>query len=285
MSFSDNLQYLRRKHDFTQEQLAEKLDVSRQAVSKWESNQSYPEMDKLLAMCQLFSCQLNTLVQGNAQEELQEDSTNYDSFYNRCSLAVASGVAIILVGIDGLLWLQALNLEALGTFFLMLCAAVAIFIFIIAGIKMDFYKKNHPHVIDFYTKEQRMAFQQRYTIAIASGIALILLGMAFMVFAEDFANIDGNMTTAAFLLCVVVAVPIIVYYGMQKQKFDIPSYNKAENHALSIKSEKACSVIMLLATAIFLFMGFVYNLWHPSWAVFPIAAVLCGIVRIILPEK
>ena len=48
MQFSENLQLLRKKNNMTQEQLAEHLQVSRQAVSKWEAAQSYPEMENLL---------------------------------------------------------------------------------------------------------------------------------------------------------------------------------------------------------------------------------------------
>ena len=48
MSFGENLQFLRKQKNITQEQLAERLEVSRQSVSKWESSQSYPEMEKLL---------------------------------------------------------------------------------------------------------------------------------------------------------------------------------------------------------------------------------------------
>ena len=56
MSFSENLQYLRKKQNLTQEQFAEQMEVSRQAVSKWESGQSYPEMEKLLQICEQFGC-------------------------------------------------------------------------------------------------------------------------------------------------------------------------------------------------------------------------------------
>ena len=45
MSLAENLQYLRAREGVTQEQLAERLDVSRQSVSKWESGASFPEMD------------------------------------------------------------------------------------------------------------------------------------------------------------------------------------------------------------------------------------------------
>ena len=50
MSFGENLQYLRKQKEITQEQLAEQLEVSRQSVSKWESGQSFPEMEKLLQL-------------------------------------------------------------------------------------------------------------------------------------------------------------------------------------------------------------------------------------------
>ena len=48
MGFSENLQILRKMKNMSQEQLAERLDVSRQAVSKWESGNGYPETEKLI---------------------------------------------------------------------------------------------------------------------------------------------------------------------------------------------------------------------------------------------
>ena len=66
MSFRDNLQYLRAQRNFTQERLAMLLGVSRQAISKWESGKAYPEMDKLLMICDLFGCTLDDLVLGSS---------------------------------------------------------------------------------------------------------------------------------------------------------------------------------------------------------------------------
>ena len=63
MSFRDNLQHLRATRNMTQEQLAMLLGVSRQSVTKWEAEKSYPEMDKLLKICQVFECSLDDLVQ------------------------------------------------------------------------------------------------------------------------------------------------------------------------------------------------------------------------------
>ena len=61
MRFSEKLQSLRKESKMSQEQLADMLDVSRQSVSKWESGQTYPEMDKLLSMCKIFKCSLDDL--------------------------------------------------------------------------------------------------------------------------------------------------------------------------------------------------------------------------------
>ena len=61
MSFNEKLQNLRKANKMSQEQLADMLDVTRQSVSKWESAQTYPEMDKLLAMCKIFKCSLDDL--------------------------------------------------------------------------------------------------------------------------------------------------------------------------------------------------------------------------------
>lgn len=55
MELSEKLLNLRKANDLTQEQLAEKINVSRQAVSKWESGQSVPELDKIVALCDLFN--------------------------------------------------------------------------------------------------------------------------------------------------------------------------------------------------------------------------------------
>ena len=61
MKFSEKLVQLRKQNKLSQEQLADMLDVSRQAVSRWESGTTYPEMDKLLTMCKLFKCSLDEL--------------------------------------------------------------------------------------------------------------------------------------------------------------------------------------------------------------------------------
>ena len=65
MKFGDNLKHLRKSKKISQEALAEKVGVSRQSVSKWETGEAYPEMSNLLALCTIFHCNINDLVNDN----------------------------------------------------------------------------------------------------------------------------------------------------------------------------------------------------------------------------
>lgn len=62
MKFGDNLKKLRKLKKISQEVLAEKVGVSRQSVSKWETGEAYPEMANILALCTIFHCKINDLV-------------------------------------------------------------------------------------------------------------------------------------------------------------------------------------------------------------------------------
>lgn len=66
MKFNEKLQTLRKEKGWSQEQLADQLDISRQAVSKWESGLSYPDMENLVALSNLFQVSLDVLVKGTA---------------------------------------------------------------------------------------------------------------------------------------------------------------------------------------------------------------------------
>lgn len=62
MKFGDNLRKLRKLKGLSQEDLAEKMNVSRQSVSKWETGDAYPEMNNILELCKIFHCHINDLV-------------------------------------------------------------------------------------------------------------------------------------------------------------------------------------------------------------------------------
>lgn len=70
MDFSEKLLTLRKAKDLTQEQLAEKLNVSRQSVSKWESGQAVPELEKIVAMSVVFDVTTDYLLKSSEIDDL-----------------------------------------------------------------------------------------------------------------------------------------------------------------------------------------------------------------------
>lgn len=82
MNLADNLKKIRKDNNLSQEQLAEKLGVSRQSVSKWESNLAYPEMDKVLQICQMFNLNIDELLNQDIKDvkETKESKSNVNKF-------------------------------------------------------------------------------------------------------------------------------------------------------------------------------------------------------------
>lgn len=70
MTFSEKLLTLRKANDLTQEQLAEKLDVSRQSISKWESGQATPDLDKIVAISAIFDVTTDYLLKTSEIDDL-----------------------------------------------------------------------------------------------------------------------------------------------------------------------------------------------------------------------
>lgn len=69
MTLGEKLSKLRKENKYTQEQLADVLGVSRQAISKWESNITYPETEKLIRMSELFNCSLDYLLKDTEETD------------------------------------------------------------------------------------------------------------------------------------------------------------------------------------------------------------------------
>lgn len=70
MDFSEKILSLRKSRGLTQEQLAEKLNVSRQSVSKWESGQAIPELETIVALCRVFDITTDYLLKPSEMDEL-----------------------------------------------------------------------------------------------------------------------------------------------------------------------------------------------------------------------
>lgn len=62
MKFGENLKLIRKSHKISQETLADKLGVSRQSISKWETGENYPSMQNIMCLCTIFKCKINELI-------------------------------------------------------------------------------------------------------------------------------------------------------------------------------------------------------------------------------
>ncbi len=108
-NFSKNLCELRRQSGLSQEEFSEKLNVSRQAVSKWERGEAYPDIENLLAISKLFEVSLDTLMTGEVEnqktvleaelnESLEEDDDEDGSGLWFGIAAILATVAYLLLG-------------------------------------------------------------------------------------------------------------------------------------------------------------------------------------------
>lgn len=288
--FGENLQYYRKRNNITQEQLAEQLDVSRQTVSKWEAGASYAEMDKLLQLCDLFCCSLDTLLRKEASVSEVENNLLHREHMKNFRKWITCGVALLIFALafyELVTGFAAVNDDVLNTLFMMI-VIVAILILIVQGMKNSDYRKKHPVIQDFYTQEEKDDFDSHFPARIATGIGLILIGMLIGM-NGDTLPLPGSMTDdfyyGIFLLIVTAAVSLLIYTGMQKQEYDIDAYNKENSQKSSGKYDPIaawCGCIMLVATIIFLTAGLVFRLWEICWIVYPIGALLCGIVTLII---
>lgn len=291
MAFSDNLQFLRGRHGQTQEQLAEILEVSRQSVSKWESAQSFPEMDTILHICDLYHVNLDTLMRGSVEASLVEDTAQYDKFMNGFSrrMAFAIGGIIAGVGLCGLLEAKGISQYLIGAV-LLLIIAVCVVVIVSSSIQKDNFRKQYPTIADFYTEQERQAFRQKFVWFIAGGVGAILFGVALLIlfffrFPEE--EPFESFALSIFLFIVAGAVASFIYAGIQEEKYKIDEYNRDNNPTPEAKKRKGlintiCAALMVLATAIYVGLGLALDLWDRAWWVFAVAGILCGVVYIVL---
>ena len=311
MTFGENLQFLRKRAGLTQEDLAEKMEVSRQSVSKWESNAAYPEMDAILRLCDLFRVDMDTLLRGDVSRRFMEDTAGYDKHMNVFSKAIAGGVGLILAGITVLMFLliavagDADNLiyPMIGTSALLVFITVAVAIFIVSGMGHNRFRKKHPTLQPFYTEDQIDAFERRFPLLIAFPVVLILIGVVIqvvIVLIPELSNVEGTqdqwalLGTAILLFCVTVATTVLVWAGIQKSKYNIEEYNRQTRQELDPTPEqKRLNQLigavwgsgMILATALHLLLGFTMDMWDSAAPIYPVAALLCVAVTIFLKRK
>lgn len=297
MSFRDNLQSLRASRGMTQEQLAMLLGVSRQSVTKWEAERSYPEMDKLLALCDIFDCTLDELVKGDLTDRpkaspdgsgtsrLPADACGYDEQQRSFALKVATGTAIIILSSALCVLFSVLAEgdpafpEALGPIAVLCGVALGLVFLVPAGIEHAAFVKAHPFIEDFYTAADRDDARKMRSRVVVIGCVLVLAGIICVI-----ALADGpweGFGPVALLVLVAFAVWLFIYGVRMSMRVNVELYN--ENAGLELEMEDivrlqtkdsikeslmdrkrldqkigaVCGVIMIAATVVGLLMLFV----------------------------
>lgn len=293
MNFDENLQNLRKMSHISQEELAEKLNVSRQAISKWESNDCYPETEKLIKICEIFNCSMDTIIKGRVQKKNETTKTSYEKIMNKFSKGIALGVFLILLGTTFLLGIISRSTDEkniiTGVIILLIFVLFTIPIFIIRGLEIETFKRKNPLLENFYTSEEIDKYDKVFSKALVISISIIILGVIVFMALYGFKIFNGNviMQVSILMIFITISTPILVYHGIQKDKYDIEKHNKANNYIKENEEllGKISGVIMIMATIIYFILGFIWNLWKYNWLIYPICGMICGIFAIILQKE
>lgn len=296
MEFYEKLQKLRKENGMSQEELAEQLNVSRQAVSRWESGQGFPETEKLLQISNLYGVSLDYLLK--SEKPVPEGSTPEESGYYASREAVEGYLATKRVGarrtalgvavcILSLVFAMVLPYTWSGAMFFV-CIALGVGILVISSFRPKRYMEleTQPLVFDpSYLREFRatyMANRKKYGIGIFAGITCILLGFISAMVLDNLPGIPENLTGVGFPIFVALGVALIIIAASADTSEGLIAEN--EKHIAEMHEEKnygwIYGLFMGLAAMVFLCIGFLTHAWHPAWLVFPVAAILAtGIVN------
>ncbi len=317
MILADKIIALRKKAGWSQEELAQQLNVSRQSVSKWEGAQSVPDLEKVLQMSRIFGVTTDFLLkdeveipeaaEGGAQETLRrvtmEEASDYLALRREAAPKMALATFLCVVSPVTLLLLAAMseverfhilgNVAAgAGMSVLLLLVAVGVSIFLTCAGKArayDFLEKEGfetEYGVTGMVRERLREFESAYTRLNIAGTVLCILSVVPLFLAACMNGTDLIYVAAVCLLLGVAGVgcAAFVYGGtihgaMEKllEEGDYTRASKARSGILGAVS--AC--YWLLVTAIYLYCTF-----GPSgngngkytWYIWAIAGVLYGAV-------
>ncbi|MBQ9084375.1 MAG: helix-turn-helix transcriptional regulator [Clostridia bacterium] len=295
MSLGTNLAYLRKEKAITQERLAEMMSVSRQTVSRWESDSVLPDVDTLIRLCDIFGCDLDSLVRGDVTTKADgecDSEVSYDtaiaqtrSLFKRLALLVALGVFIIISGVSAMLFvLGYTGNEIYGTITLLAFVALGTGALVYSGISHAIKTKDIPRIpLDSYKKDHFFRLSP-WLFSIAIVFLILNVIMLIWLLYGSVANNIQHRIFGWFMLIIAICVSMIVYTGVR-----ISEEGFVTERALELceggKEKKLLeainSSIMMVATIVFLLLGLLKNLWHPAWVAFPIGGILTGIVSAI----
>ncbi len=298
MSFTENLRSLREKDGMTQEQLAERMEVSRQSVSKWESGASMPELDKLVQLTEIFGCTMDGLLKGNLSLDNQKISQLYDKHGNWVAkkAAAAAGICIMSFALQILGdYLNPAFFGESGLLFL-IGALIGTLCWVHLGLTASHFREKYPYVEPFYTEEEKERFHQRYVALMITGIGIlifdvILTGALYAVWKTSEEKMDAY-GGFVFLTVAAIGVMVLLYDGLMDAKYHVEQYNadnawdaSEEGKANARRIGKACGGIMLLAGIVCVIL-WTMKVSHIVAALpLVIGGILCGLAAVVLNKK
>lgn len=314
MILADKIIHLRKRNGWTQEELAEKLNVSRQAVSKWEGAQSIPDMDKILQMSRLFEVSVDYLLKEELTEsDYVEDTSSSikkitvefaNAFLNDTVVhakQVALSVMIFILSPVVLITLSLFSNHSLhrltenqssmiGVMILIVMVVIGVGILIATSSRMARYDFLEEEVFDIQfgveglTLDAKARYKDTHTKGLIFGVSLLILSVIPVLLSSvfDFFSIAGVPT---LLIMVGVGVYILVRVSIRWSSYEKllqeGEYNprvKEENDIIGT----VAGVYWPLVVAGYLLWSFVGSAWDISWIVFPIAGILFGAIATLL---
>lgn len=314
MILADKIITLRKKNGWSQEELAEKLKVSRQAVSKWEGAQSVPDIQRILEMSRLFGVSTDYLLKDDmdySSEAITESTAETDSPLRRVDMETASAflafrrnwaprialavflciispVALIMLGAlseYGVLSISENAAGGIGLIILLLLVAGAVSIFIIYGMKNQPYEFLEEENIDTaygvtgMVREYKERCAAACSAQIVLGVVLCILSLLPLFGALCVTENELVITLCVCLLLVIVAVGVVflVLAGMKRGAANMLLQEgdySREEKKRNRLTSTAAGVYWLLVTAGFLAWSFTTGGWNRTWIVWPVAGVL-----------
>ncbi len=321
MILSEKLYTLRTKAGLSQEELAERLNVSRQSVSKWESGSSIPTIDKILELSSVYGVSTDYLLkdeleglpnevvpdlyQSDEPRELSlETATEYLSLLRVSAKWIALGVGLCILSPVGMFVLLGLYFAGIGLpseeaaagvgiGVLLLFVAVAVLLFILNGMRLeeyDYLEKEEFRlaygVVGIVEKEAK-EFTPRFYQGIACGVTLCVISCVPLVVASAAGAGEATCMFLLALLLVLVAagVYLIVRTATRKGGYDRllqqGEFTK-EKKQENRRLEVFDTVYWCVMAAIYLGISFVFMNWAVSWILWPVAGVAFAAIRAVV---
>lgn len=315
MILADKIIRLRKMNGWSQEELAERMHVSRQAVSKWEAAQTTPDLEKILMLSKLFGVSTDYLLKDELEQEeftddtmepatrrlTMEESNTYLEHRKWASVRIAlatmlcilSPVFLILMG--GASETAALPFNenfagfcGLAVLFVMI--AVAVMLFLLAGAKHRPYafleegEFELAYGVSGMVKEKQKAFHNTYTKCNIIGVCLCILAPVVMI--PGFFTVNALVTAvfaAVMLFLISIAVGMFVWVGVQWASMErlLREGDFAPSKQSPLEST-ITTVYWLLITAGYLIWSFASGSWGISWILWIIGGILFAAIREIL---